>query len=123
MQTFARLPLVFMCVEEIFLHCCKTTNFCKNAFYRCGVLNGEIPHKKSLLAQTDCIGVKRMINRFSARSLARICNLLEAEYLAGEKAKLYANTLTDSVLSARMRTLSQNHAARYCALLDTLKQQ
>ena len=86
-------------------------------------LNGESKNIESFFAQTDCIGVKRMINRFSARSLARICNLLEAEYLAGEKAKLYANTLTDSALSARMRTLSQNHAARYCALLDTLKQQ
>lgn len=64
-----------------------------------------------------------MTNRFSARALARVCNLLEAEYLAGEKAKLYANTLTDSVLAARMRSLSQNHAARYAALLETLKQQ
>ena len=61
-----------------------------------------------------------MTNQFTAKTLARMCALLDAEYLAGEKARLYSNTMTDMALSAKLKVVAQNHTARYCALLNAL---
>ncbi len=49
--------------------------------------------------------------------------LLEEEYLAGEKAKIYSNTLTDPVLARRFSEQSESHADRFSALFAQLEKQ
>lgn len=48
--------------------------------------------------------------------------LLEAELMAGKKAKLYAHTLTDMQLAERMQGLAGSHAERIYALLALFKE-
>ena len=58
-----------------------------------------------------------MQEEFTAGGLNAMCALLEAELMAGKKAKLYANTLTDMQLAERMQGLADAHAERFNALL------
>ncbi len=42
------------------------------------------------------------------------------EQMACKKARVYANTLTDTVLAAQMQALADGHARRFAALLTLL---
>lgn len=55
---------------------------------------------------------------FTSGGLNALSALLEAELMAGKKAKLYANTLTDIQLSEQMQGLAACHAERFKALLS-----
>ena len=61
-----------------------------------------------------------MENGLTAGGLYAIARLLAAESLASKKARLYASTLTDAVLAARMEGLADRHAQRFAALLALL---
>lgn len=47
--------------------------------------------------------------------------LLDEEYLAGEKAKIFSHTMTDPLLAKRFAEFSQNHAERFAAVLSELE--
>lgn len=61
-----------------------------------------------------------MQEEFTTGGLNAFANVLEAEYMAGKKAKLYANALTDMQLAEHMRALAESHAGRFNALLGLL---
>ena len=42
--------------------------------------------------------------------LSELKTLLEEEYLAGEKAKIFSHTMTDPLLAKRFSEFSQSHA-------------
>ena len=63
-----------------------------------------------------------MENILTAGGLYAVARLLAAESLAGKKAHLYASTLTDAALAARMEELSQRHAQRFSSLLALLEE-
>lgn len=63
-----------------------------------------------------------MREEFSSGGLNAMSDLLEAELMAGKKAKLYAHTLTDMQLAERMQGLADTHAERFSALLSLFKE-
>lgn len=63
-------------------------------------------------------GVSDMKEEFTHGGLYAISNVLEAELMAGKKARLYANTLTDMQIAERMQSLADSHAARFSSLLE-----
>ena len=58
-----------------------------------------------------------MQEQFTSGGLYAFSDLLEAELMAGKKARLYAHTLTDMQLAERMQALADSHAERFNALL------
>lgn len=63
-----------------------------------------------------------MREEFSSGGLNAMSDLLEAELMAGKKAKLYAHTLTDMQLAERMQSLADTHAERFNALLALFRE-
>ena len=63
-----------------------------------------------------------MREEFSSGGLNAMSDLLEAELMAGKKAKLYAHTLTDIQLAERMQGLADTHAERFNALLALFRE-
>lgn len=53
--------------------------------------------------------------------LSELKTLLEEEYLAGEKAKIFSHTMTDPLLAKRFSEFSQSHAQRFTAILSELE--
>ncbi len=64
-----------------------------------------------------------MNDTFERPFLPALEALLEEEYLAGEKAKIYSNTLTDPLLARRFGEQAESHADRFCALFAQLERQ
>ena len=53
--------------------------------------------------------------------LSELKTLLEEEYLAGEKAKIFSHTMTDPLLAKMFSEFSQSHAQRFTAILSELE--
>ncbi len=60
------------------------------------------------------------MNHWTAKDLEVISHLMIGEQMACKKARVYANTLTDTVLAAQMQALADGHARRFAALLTLL---
>ena len=60
------------------------------------------------------------MTNLTAKDVEVLTHLLTGEEMACKKARVYANTLTDTVLAAQMQALADGHARRFAALLTLL---
>lgn len=56
------------------------------------------------------------MKQLTSKEFTFLTELLEAEVLAGKKAKIYSNTLTDTTLAERLNSIAHGHGKR-CAVL------
>ncbi len=61
-----------------------------------------------------------MTQKLTTKDLAVISGVIDGEALACKKARMYANTLTDTALAAEMQTIAKAHEERFTALLAIL---
>lgn len=60
------------------------------------------------------------MTHITSKELTSLSELMEAEALAGKKANIYANILTDTELAERLNTVAHEHSKRYASLLKLL---
>ncbi|MBO5526058.1 MAG: hypothetical protein J5993_04835 [Clostridia bacterium] len=60
------------------------------------------------------------MTHLTRKELTALTELMEAEALAGKKANMYANTLTDTALAQKLSAVSTEHGKRYATLLKLM---
>ena len=61
------------------------------------------------------------MTNLTAKDLDVLTQILTGEEMACKKARMYANTLTDTVLAEQMEQIACAHAQRFSALLTLLE--
>lgn len=61
------------------------------------------------------------MTNLTAKDLDVLSHLLTGEEMACKKARMYANTLTDTALAEEMERIADSHRKRFTALLNILE--